>query len=89
MADLYEIARRMASQRPDLGLAFSVQPNIFGVSIDLIKAGSYLRSLIEDRHRPVGRPDTSAAGEKDKSLPARLKRLMPWTGSTTSRVKRG
>ena len=52
---LYQIARSMTSERPDLGLAFSVQPNIFGFSIDLIKAGSYLRQLMEERRRPVGR----------------------------------
>lgn len=52
---LYQIARKMISERPDLGLAISLQPNIFGFSIDLIKAGSYLRGLIEERRRPVGR----------------------------------
>jgi hypothetical protein len=52
---LYQIARNVTNERPDLGLAFSLQPNIFGFSIDLIKAGSYLRDLIEDRRRPVGR----------------------------------
>ena len=52
---LYQIARNITNERPDLGLAFSLQPNIFGFSIDLIKAGSYLRDLIQDRRRPVGR----------------------------------
>lgn len=52
---LYQIARQITKERPDLGLAFAVQPNIFGFSIDLIKAGSYLRGLIQDRRRPVGR----------------------------------
>src|SRR5690349_16837494 len=51
---LYQIARQVTRERPDLGLAFAVQPNIFGFSIDLIKAGSYLRGLIQDRRRPVG-----------------------------------
>ena len=51
---LYQIARQVTRERPDLGLAFAVQPNIFGFSIDLIKAGSYLRELIQDRRRPVG-----------------------------------
>ena len=53
--NLYQIARDITSERPDLGLAFSVQPNIFGFSIDLIKAGGYLRGLLQDRRRPVGR----------------------------------
>ena len=53
--NLYQIARNMTNERPDLGLAFSLQPNIFGFSIDLIKAGSYLRGLLQDRRRPVGR----------------------------------
>jgi hypothetical protein len=53
--NLYQIARNMTNERPDLGLAFSVQPNIFGFSIDLIKAGGYLRALLQDRRRPVGR----------------------------------
>jgi hypothetical protein len=52
---LYQIARQVTKDRPDLGLAFAVQPNIFGVSIDLLKAGSYLRGLIQDHRRPVGR----------------------------------
>jgi hypothetical protein len=52
---LYQIARQVTRERPDLGLAFAVQPNIFGFSIDLIKAGSYLRGLIQDRRRPVGK----------------------------------
>lgn len=51
---LYQIARQVTRERPDLGLVFAVQPNIFGFSIDLIKAGSYLRGLIQDRRRPVG-----------------------------------
>jgi hypothetical protein len=53
--DLYEIARTMTNERPDLGLVFSLQPNIFGFSIDIMKAGSYLSALIEGRRRPVGR----------------------------------
>ena len=52
---LYRIAREITNDRPDLGLAFSLQPNIFGFSIDLIKAGSYLRGLLQDRRRHVGR----------------------------------
>jgi hypothetical protein len=52
---LYRIAREITNDCPDLGLAFSLQPNIFGFSIDLIKAGSYLRGLLQDRHRHVGR----------------------------------
>jgi hypothetical protein len=57
---LYQIARNITSERPDLGLGFSLQPNIFGFSIDLLKAGSYLRHLMEEHHRPVGRkPDAS------------------------------
>jgi hypothetical protein len=52
---LYQIARQITSERPDLGLAFAVQRSIFGFSIDLIKAGSYLRRLIRDHRRPVGR----------------------------------
>lgn len=57
---LYQIARNITSERPDLGLAFSLQPNIFGFSIDLLKAGSYLRHLMEEHRRPVGRkPDAS------------------------------
>lgn len=51
---LYQIARQMTRERPDLGLAFALQPNLFGFSIDLIKAGSYLRGLIRDHRRPVG-----------------------------------
>jgi len=58
---LYQIARHITNERPDLGLAFSVQPNIFGFSIDLIKAGSYLRDLIQDRRRPVGRKSGAQA----------------------------
>lgn len=53
---LYHIARKMTDERPDLGLAFSLQPNIFGFSIDLIKAGEYLRRLLQDHRRNVGRP---------------------------------
>jgi hypothetical protein len=53
---LYQIARQVTRERPDLGLAFAVQPNIFGFSIELIKAGSYLRGLIQDHRRPVGHP---------------------------------
>jgi hypothetical protein len=52
--NLYQIARQVTRERPDLGLAFAVQPNIFGFSIDLMKAGSYLRGPIQDRRRPVG-----------------------------------
>lgn len=52
---LYQIARQITRERPDLGLAFAVQPNIFGFSIDLLKAGSYLRGFIQDHRRPVGR----------------------------------
>ncbi len=52
---LYRIAREVTNDRPDLGLAFSLQPNIFGFSIDLIKAGSYLRGLLQDHRRHVGR----------------------------------
>jgi hypothetical protein len=51
---LYQIARQITRERPDLGLAFAVQPNIFGFSIDLVKAGSYLRGLIQDHRRPIG-----------------------------------
>jgi hypothetical protein len=56
---LYQIARNITNERPDLGLVFSLQPNIFGFSIDLIKAGSYLRDLIQDRRRPVGRKSSA------------------------------
>jgi hypothetical protein len=52
---LYRIARKVTNDRPDLGLAFSLQPSIFGFSIDLIKAGSYFRGLLQDRRRQVGR----------------------------------
>jgi len=51
---LYQIAWQTIRERPDLGLAFAVQPNIFGFSIDLIKVSSYLRGLIQDHRRPVG-----------------------------------
>jgi hypothetical protein len=51
---LYQIARRVTSERPDVGLIFSLQPNVFGFSIDLIKAGSYLRALLQSIRRPVG-----------------------------------
>jgi hypothetical protein len=52
---LYQIARRVTTERPDVGLIFSLQPNVFGFSIDLIKAGSYLRALLQGIRRPVGR----------------------------------
>jgi hypothetical protein len=55
---LYSIAREITSDRPDLGLAFSLQPNIFGFSIDIMQAGRYLRGVLHDRHRQVGREFT-------------------------------
>lgn len=55
---LYRIAREITSDRPDLGLGFSLQPNLFGFSIDLIKAGSYLRGHLQDHRRHVGREFT-------------------------------
>ena len=53
--ELYEIARDMIREHSDLGCAFSVQPGIFGVSIDIIQAGRYLRELIQNRRRLIGR----------------------------------
>lgn len=52
--ELYKIARDMTREHSNLGLAFSVQPGIFGVSVDIIEAGNYLRSLIRGRRRSVG-----------------------------------
>lgn len=51
---LHHIANNSTNDRPGLGLAFSLQPSIFGFSIDFIKAGSYLSDLLQDHHRPVG-----------------------------------
>ena len=84
--DLYKIARAMTNERPDLGLAFSLQPNIFGFSIDIIKAGSYLRGLIEDRRRPIGRrPGGSPANESRPSRQTMLKRMLTVAGRRRTR----
>lgn len=53
--ELYKVARDMTREHSDLGLTFSVRPGIFGISIDIIQAGNYFRTLIRDRHKSVGR----------------------------------
>ena len=59
--ELYKIARDVTREHSNLGCAFSVQPGIFGVSIDIIEAGRYLRGLIRNRRRIIGRrPDDSS-----------------------------
>lgn len=59
--ELYKVARDVASEHSDYGCAFSVQPGIFGVSIDIIAVGRYLCGLIRNRRRLVGRrPDDSS-----------------------------
>ena len=52
--ELYRVAREVTKERPDLALAFSVQFGIFGVSIDIIQAGRYFRTLLRNR-KPIGR----------------------------------
>jgi hypothetical protein len=59
---LYKIAREMVHEHSDLGCAFAVQPGIFGVSIDIVEVGRYLRTLIRNRRRTIGRRP------EDKSL---------------------
>ena len=51
--ELYKIARDMTREHANLGCAFSVQPGIFGVSIDVIQAGRYLREFIRNRRRLI------------------------------------
>ncbi len=53
--ELYKIARDMTREHSNLGCAFSVQPGMFGVSIDIIEAGRYLRELIRNHRRLIGR----------------------------------
>lgn len=53
--DLYKIARDFARQEGSVAKAFSVQPGIFGFSIDVVEAGRQLSDWIRARRRRTGR----------------------------------
>jgi hypothetical protein len=53
--ELYRMARDMTREHSNLGCAFSMQPGMFGVSIDIIQAGRYLREWLQNRRRRIGR----------------------------------
>lgn len=61
--DLYKIARDVANEHASFGRVFSVQPQIFGISIDVIAAGRSLRTLIRNRRRPFGRSEVDKRTE--------------------------